>query len=89
MGHCPAERMWTDVLNTPKKGTPYRVFRGELMNVPELYDDKKEHLNMHPDLLDNAKETLGGNHPLQELTSKLMEARSKTCNNRRSVICKS
>ena len=38
---------------------PYRVFRGELMNMPGLYDDKKEHLKTYIALLNNTKETLG------------------------------
>ena len=62
--HCLAEHMWAGVLNNPKQGMPYRVFRGELMNVPELYDDKKEHLKTHLALLDNTKETLDNNQPL-------------------------
>ena len=38
---------------------PYRVFRGELMNMPGLYDNKKEHLKTYTALLNNTKETLG------------------------------
>lgn len=38
---------------------PYRVFRGELMNMPGLYDNKKEHLKTYIALLNNTKETLG------------------------------
>ena len=72
--------MWGDVLNKPKQGTPYQIFRDELMNAPEVYDDEKERLNTHPDLPDNGEETLDGNHPLQELTSKLMGVRSNTHN---------
>ena len=49
--HCPAERMWMDMLNKPKQGTPYWVFRGALMNVPVLYDDEKERLETNPALL--------------------------------------
>ena len=52
-----------DVLNEPKQCTLYRVFMGELMKLPELYGNEKEHLNMHIELLDNVKETLEGNHP--------------------------
>ena len=78
-----------DVLNEPKQCTLYRVFMGELIKLPELYGNKKEHLNMHLDLLDNVKETLEGNHPLQELTSKLMETKSKTHSHHMSVLCKS
>ena len=43
------------------------------MNAHDVYDDKKEHLNTHLDLLNNDKETPGESQPLQELTNKLME----------------
>ena len=79
--------MWGDVLNKPKQGTPYQIFRDELMNAPEVYDDEKERLNTHPDLLDNAKETLDCNHPIHDFTDKLMEARSKTHNHQPSHEC--
>ena len=62
------------------------------MNVPELYDDKKERLNMYPHLLNNEEERLDGSHLLHELRRKLMEARSKTHNHQyrnRGVLCKS
>ena len=45
---CGTECMWADVLNKPKQGTPCWVFRAELMNILEMYDDEKEHLNTHP-----------------------------------------
>ena len=43
--------MWSDILTKPKQGKAFREFRGQLMSVPEDYDDKIEHLNTHPDLL--------------------------------------
>ena len=57
------------------------------MSIPESHDDKKEHLKMHLALLDSAKKTLDGNQPLKELTSKMMEVRSKTHNHHMSVLC--
>ena len=57
----PTGVMWLDVLTKPKHGKAFRVFHGQLMNVPEDYDDKIEHLNTHPDLLpppDNRKKLL-------------------------------
>ena len=89
VGYCPVEHMQANVLNKTKQGMMYRVFRAGLMNMPEVYDDKKERFNTHPDLLDNAKETLDENHPLQELLDKLTEVRSKTHNHHRSVLYKS
>ena len=43
---------------------------------------------MHPDLLDNKEDTLNDSHPLQELTSKLMEVISKTYNHHMSLLHK-
>ena len=59
------------------------------MNASKFYDDKKEHLITHPDLLDIKEATLGGSHPLHELTRKLLEARSKAHNHHRSVLHRS
>ena len=33
--HCPTEMMWSYILNKPKQGKYFHIFRGELMNVPE------------------------------------------------------
>ena len=43
--------MWSDMLMKPKQGKAFRVFSGQLINVAEDYDNKIEHLNMHPNLL--------------------------------------
>ena len=40
--HFTTERMWSYILNKPKQGKAFRLFRGELMNVPEDYDDEVE-----------------------------------------------
>ena len=48
--HCPTVKMWADVLNKPKQGKTFRVFRSHLMNCPEVYvinpggDDDKENV---------------------------------------------
>ena len=55
------------------------------MNTPEVYHDEKERLNMHPDFLGNKVETPGDSQPLQELTSNLIEVRSKTHNHHMSI----
>ena len=39
------------MLTKPKQGKAFQVFRGQLMNVAEDYDNKIEHFNTHPDLL--------------------------------------
>ncbi len=61
MQYCPTEEMWSDVLNKPKNGTPFRKDRAKLMNVPVGYNDNVERMNTHPDLLpkDESLETAG------------------------------
>jgi hypothetical protein len=49
--YCPTQQMWSDVLNKPKQGNPYRVDRSHLMNVPVDYDDEQERKRTHPALL--------------------------------------
>ena len=50
--------MWADVTTKPLSGKPYRVMRGELMNVDVGYNDEKEHIATHPMILpkDNCQE---------------------------------
>ena len=43
--------MWVDMNTKPKQGTPFRVDRSKMMNVPENYDDEIEKANTHPLLL--------------------------------------
>ena len=43
--------MWSDILNKPNQGKDFHIFRCELMNVPEDYDDRAEQSNTHPELL--------------------------------------
>ncbi len=47
--------MWSDILNKPKSGTPFRKDRAKLMNVPIGYADNVERLNTHLDLLPKDK----------------------------------
>ena len=49
------ENMWYDILNKPKQGTYFKVFHGELMNVPENYYDGDENNNTHPKLFPQEK----------------------------------
>ena len=39
--HYPTKHIWDDVLNNPKQGNVFGVFRSHLMKVPEEYDDDK------------------------------------------------
>jgi hypothetical protein len=57
--YCPTEKMWSDVLNKPKQGGPFRKDRAMLMGVPEEYDDNVEYRKTHQELLPNSdKENL-------------------------------
>ena len=49
--YCPTTEMWSDILNKPKHGTPFKKDRAMLMNVPVGYDDDLEFRNTHPALL--------------------------------------
>ena len=50
--YCPTEMMKSDGLTKPKKqGKAFRCDRGDLMNVPQDYDDEIECLKTHPKLL--------------------------------------
>ena len=51
--------MWSDVLNKPKQGGPFRKDRTMLMGVPVEYDDNVEYRRTHKELLpSNEKENL-------------------------------
>ena len=57
--HWPAEKMWSNVLNKPKQGGPFRKDRAMLMGVPVEYDDDVEYHRTHQELLPNSdKENL-------------------------------
>ena len=43
--------MWSDVLNKPKHGTPFKKDQAKLMNVPLVYNNDLELENTHPALL--------------------------------------
>ena len=49
--YCPTTEMWSDVLNKPKHGTPFKKDCAKLMNVPLVYDNDLEFRNTHPALL--------------------------------------
>ena len=51
MQYCPTEKMWSDVLNKPKQGSPFCEDRSMLMNVPVKYDVEEERKITHVDLL--------------------------------------
>ena len=48
--------MWSDVINKPKQGAPFRKDRAILMGVPEEYDDNVDYHKTHLELLPNEDE---------------------------------
>ena len=38
--HCPTEQMWTDINTKPKQGAVLREFRGNVIGIPAVYNDK-------------------------------------------------
>ena len=68
--YCPTEKMWSDVLNKPKQGGPFRKDRAMLMGVPVEYDDNVEYHRTHQELLpSNEKENLDHVRALKKPTS--------------------
>ncbi len=53
--YCPTTEMWSDILNKPKHGTPFKKDHAMLMNVPIGYYDDLEFKNTHPALLPQEK----------------------------------
>ena len=51
IAHMGTDKMWSDILNKPKQGKAFRVFRSHVMNCSEDYDDDVERIKTHPLLL--------------------------------------
>ena len=54
--YWPTEKMWCDILNKPKKGSPYRLDKIQLMNVTVDYDNQVESKDNHPTILNTKKD---------------------------------
>ena len=62
--YCPTEKMWSNVLNKPKQGAPFRKDRAMLMGIPVEYDDHVEYRRTQQELLPKEdKENLDGLRP--------------------------
>ena len=57
------EKMWSDDLNKPNQGTPFREDRSMVMNVPVDYNDKEEMKITHKDLLPQPENEYGPSFP--------------------------
>ena len=81
--YCPTELMWIDVHTKPKQGTPFRLNRSMLMNIPVEYNDEEEKRKTNPLLLPNTEEPQLKPHPEIEAG---YSAIKKPLNHRGSVL---
>ena len=72
---CHTSKMWVDMNTKPKQGTPFKIDRSSLMNVPVDYDDKIERAKTEPMLL-----------PAPNTNPKSTINQSKLVDSRRSVL---
>jgi hypothetical protein len=62
--YCPTKKMWSNVLNKPKQGSPFRKDRAVLMGIPKEYDDHVEYRRTQQELLPTeGKENLDKHRP--------------------------
>jgi hypothetical protein len=72
---CHTSKMWVDMNTKPKQGTPFKVDRSQLMNVPIEYDDDAERAKTDPLLL-----------PEPKTKPNSLTDQSKSTSSRRSVL---
>ena len=60
--------MWSDILNKFNQGKAFLLYIGELMNVPEDYDDEVERGNTFPALLTEEYRVTSSSKVLQKIT---------------------
>ncbi len=53
--YCPTKQMWSDILNKPKQGAPFRKDSVMLMNTPIDYNDRVEFSKTNPGVLPKGK----------------------------------
>jgi hypothetical protein len=62
--YCPTKKMWSNVLNKPKQGSPFRKDRAVPMGIPEEYDYHFEYRRTQQELLSTEnKESLDDHRP--------------------------
>ena len=84
--HCPPEKIWSDILNKPNQGKSFRIFRGELMNVPEDYYDEVEQSNTHPELLAKEEKVVSISDVLSQIMQNMINERGSPHIQHRSVL---
>ena len=77
--HCPTEILWADILTKPKQGKNFRIFRAELLNCSENYEEADEWVKI---IVPAIKKAL----PIVKEQALAMNARGNSRINRRSVL---
>ena len=80
--YCPTKKMWSNVLNKPKQGAPFRKDPAMMMDVPVEYDNNVKYFRTHPNLLppeDKENLELDGSYkiPLSSSRSVLKNVRNQ------------
>ena len=83
--YVPTDKMWSDINTKPKQGKSFRDFRAQLMNIDPVYDDDKERLLTHKNLLPNPALTQQTAKHIDTLKTSLIGV-SKPHHQRRSVL---
>ena len=84
--HFLTESMWSYILNKPNQGKSFRIFRGELMNVPEDYYDEVEQSNTHPELLAKEEKVVSISDVLSQIMQNMINERGSPHIQHRSVL---
>ena len=79
--YCPTEIMWPDILTKPKQGKNFRIFRAELINCPENYEEADEWVKT---IVPTIKKAL----PIFKKQTVVMNTRDNSRIHRRSVLGK-
>ena len=60
--------MWLDILNKPKQRKAFNLFRDNLMNVTDYYDNEVEQVNTHPYLVTEKERVRYNSEVLRKIT---------------------
>ena len=74
----PTESMRSNILEKPKEGNWFCLFRDELMNVPDYYDNEVEFINTRLDLLDKEETIISRSEVLSQITENIMNKRESS-----------
>ena len=69
----PTSRMWSNINTKPLQGQGFCDFRAPLMNIDSNYDDEKERLLTHPDLLPKIDLVQQNNNNIKTIATSLFD----------------